>query len=76
MEVNFFVHTAGIDWNHLSDDQVKAPHTSTSNDWLPPQASSNSHAHSSLIASKSKVRFCEIWKQDLELQHDETPSII
>ena len=25
MEVNFFVHTAGTDWNHLSDDQVKAP---------------------------------------------------
>ena len=49
-KVYFFLCTA-TDWNHLSDDQVKAPHFRT---------------------SKPKVRSCDNWNQDQELQHHKT----
>ena len=49
------------------------PHFRTSNDWSPPQAPSNSSAHSPLVASKPKIRSYEVWNQDQELQRNELP---
>ena len=53
IKINFFILTA-THWNHPSDFK-------TSNDWSPPQVSSNLSAHTPLVASKLRVRLCDVW---------------
>ena len=50
----------------------RPPHFRTSNDWSSPHAASNSSAHSPLVTSKLKVRSCDVWNQDQELQYHKT----